>query len=289
MAQPGFRQNGRATMAGQDEPSGAEPLGRTLAQARIDKGMSIADVAAALSVRQTIVRAIERDDWAVCGGDVYARGHVRSYARLVDLDPAPLLIAYSRRTGWVPPSAAERSARAASSPQDQDEQSSVPLERRTVNWAVVAGVGLAIVAVFLVVQLVSDLASPARPTGQLASPTVSVTETPVETPAGTPTGQPTPSSDSGTATASPSPSAGVAVGLQATGISWVSVQDARGRTVFSGTLTKGQARSFDDDRSLRLVLGNAGAVQLTVNGTPVGSAGDAGEVVSLRFGPGDPA
>jgi hypothetical protein len=36
------------------------------------------------------------------------------------------------------------------------------------------------------------------------------------------------------------------------------------------------------------VIGNAGAVDLRVNGTDLGSPGGSGEVVRLEFGPGDP-
>jgi hypothetical protein len=81
----------------------------------------------------------------------------------------------------------------------------------------------------------------------------------------------------------------VAVALKITGDSWVEVRDAKGRTVYSGLLAKGAAKRFSDTTALRLVLGNAGGVELTVNGTPLGTAGKAGEVKRLTFSPGETA
>jgi hypothetical protein len=81
----------------------------------------------------------------------------------------------------------------------------------------------------------------------------------------------------------------VAVALKFTGDSWVSVRDASGHEMFSGLLGKGDNRAFSDGKGLRLTLGNAGAVTLTVNGKSIGSPGGDGQVVRLRFGPNDPA
>ena len=81
----------------------------------------------------------------------------------------------------------------------------------------------------------------------------------------------------------------MALALRATGSSWVAVRDASGRTVFSGLLGKGDRKRFTDDDGLRVVLGNAGGVQLTVNGRRVGPAGRDGEVKRLTIRPGDPA
>jgi len=81
----------------------------------------------------------------------------------------------------------------------------------------------------------------------------------------------------------------VAVALKITGETWVEVRDAQGRTVYSGLLAKGDAKRFSDTSPLRLTLGNAGGVELTVNGTLLGTAGKAGEVKRLTFRPGETA
>jgi len=71
-----------------DVPEKPRPsIGRALRQARIAAGLTVDDVSSATRVRIAIVHAIESDDFAPCGGDVYARGHIRTLARAVHLDP----------------------------------------------------------------------------------------------------------------------------------------------------------------------------------------------------------
>src|SRR5215467_5518632 len=69
-------------------------IGATLAQARRDAGLSVAEVSQRTRIRETIIRGIEQDDYSACGGDFYARGHVRSIARAVGADPAALVGEY---------------------------------------------------------------------------------------------------------------------------------------------------------------------------------------------------
>jgi len=69
-------------------------IGGTLAQARRDAGLSVAQVSERTRIREAIIRGIEQDDYSGCGGDFYARGHIRSIAQAVGTDPAPLISEY---------------------------------------------------------------------------------------------------------------------------------------------------------------------------------------------------
>ena len=69
-------------------------IGGTLAQARRDAGLSVAQVSERTRIREAIIRGIEQDDYSGCGGDFYARGHIRSIAQAVGADPAPLIGEY---------------------------------------------------------------------------------------------------------------------------------------------------------------------------------------------------
>jgi hypothetical protein len=67
--------------------------------------------------------------------------------------------------------------------------------------------------------------------------------------------------------------------------SWISITSADGTSLFTGQIEKGEVREFTDPQVLRLVIGNAGAVALTVNGVDQGIAGEIGEVVRLEYTP----
>lgn len=71
-------------------------IGEVLAGARDQAGLSIAQVSEQTRIRQGIIQGIEADDYAVCGGDFYVRGHIRSIAQAVGTDPAPLIEEYDQ-------------------------------------------------------------------------------------------------------------------------------------------------------------------------------------------------
>ena len=76
----------------------------------------------------------------------------------------------------------------------------------------------------------------------------------------------------------------VTVTLQATALVWTRI-GVDGRTAYEGTLTAGSRRTFTGRRVIDLHLGNAGGVQLTVNGSPRGAPGRPGQVWRGRFAP----
>ncbi|HLX50290.1 MAG TPA: helix-turn-helix domain-containing protein [Streptosporangiaceae bacterium] len=68
--------------------------GQALAAARHEAGLTVAEVSQKTRIREAIIRSIERDDYSACGGDFYARGHIRAMARAAGADPAPLIREY---------------------------------------------------------------------------------------------------------------------------------------------------------------------------------------------------
>ncbi len=70
--------------------------GAMMHAARESAGMTLDDVASATKVRASILAAMEQDDFSHCGGDVYARGQLRSIAAVIGLDPEELVLAYER-------------------------------------------------------------------------------------------------------------------------------------------------------------------------------------------------
>lgn len=72
-------------------------IGETLRAERRRQGRTLADAAAETRVRESYLAAIEEDDFAVLGGDVYARGFIRLYGRYLDLDADALVEAYRQQ------------------------------------------------------------------------------------------------------------------------------------------------------------------------------------------------
>jgi cytoskeletal protein RodZ len=72
-------------------------IGATLAAARRHAGLTVADVSERTRVRQPIIQGIEHDDYGACGGDFYARGHIRAIAEVVGTDPGPLIEEFDER------------------------------------------------------------------------------------------------------------------------------------------------------------------------------------------------
>jgi hypothetical protein len=69
-------------------------IGEALAQARRQAGLSVAQVSQKTRIREAIIQDIERDDYSACGGDFYARGHIRAMARATGADSDVLIRQY---------------------------------------------------------------------------------------------------------------------------------------------------------------------------------------------------
>lgn len=88
-------------MTQQQDQSGHRAIGELLLRARIDRGLTAYEVGQATRITPETLRRVEAGRFAQCGGDVYARGHIRAYAQAVGLDPQPLLAMYG--TVHLPP------------------------------------------------------------------------------------------------------------------------------------------------------------------------------------------
>lgn len=73
--------------------------GATLAAAREASGLSVVQVAEQMRISPRQVEAIEADRYGELPGAVFVRGFVRNYARLLKLDPVPLLHALEPALG----------------------------------------------------------------------------------------------------------------------------------------------------------------------------------------------
>jgi cytoskeletal protein RodZ len=247
-------------------------IGDTLADARRQAGLTITQVSQRTCIRETIIRGIERGDFSACGGDFYARGHIRSIARAVGTDDEELIREYDAQHG------APQAIRAA----DVFEPAT-PIkirERRRPNWALAMILVLAVVAGYGIYHVVNSSAS--HSANNTAASNIdhslgSHHRTHPATAAATPTPSP-----------SVTPSQNVVISLTAIQDCWVEFTKPDGRFLTQAYIVGGSSKTWTFDRSVNMDIGNPGGIVLTVNGKKLGSPGSAGQPVTLSLGPGRP-
>lgn len=244
-----------------------QSIGAMLAAARHSAGLTVAQVSAATRIREAIILCMEQDDYGQCGGAFYARGHVRAVAEAVGLDPDATVHLYDQQHGGAPLPVR------ASSVFQADRKIHLP-ERRGPNWTMALGVALAIVVVFGMMRVMGGASDQVR-TGDVRAasarpsvpPNTPITETPM---------------------AMPSTTAAkdmVTVRIKAKRSSYVNLHDAEGRKLFSGTLKAGKTSTWRASEKVNVLLADAGAVTLHVNGKKVKGLGGRGDMVRRSFGP----
>jgi cytoskeletal protein RodZ len=220
-------------------------IGEALADARHQAGLTVNRVSQETRIREAIIRDIEQDDFSTCGGDFYARGHIRSIAGAVGTDPVPLISEYDAKHG--PPGAIRAS--------DVFEPSR-PVKIREPHppslGLIVAIVLLAIIG-FGAYRLVSHhhAASVSKP---LAAPTHHATA------AAKPSTHPS-------ASATPPPSDDVVIKLVANEDCWVLLtKHSDGTQLYMGVVSAGHTMTWTEKQAVDMRLGNPPGIVLTVNG-----------------------
>lgn len=252
-------------------------IGETLARAREEAGLSVEQVSRRTRVRETIIRGIERDDFQLCGGNFYARGHIRSIARVIGIDPEPIIQAYDDAHGGAPQAISAASAFEPEAPVQFRE-------RRSPNWSAAMAVAFALVMFYMIFQVfgsgeqtrtATQAARPAPvPTGGTATPAVRAPDGAKDSPS--------------VGSEAVKPRKRVVVKVKARRSSWVGVWDLSGRKLYGGLIHTGETKKWSSGKRIRIVIGNGAGVRLTVNGEDIGIPGTDGQVVSLSFGPNDP-
>ena len=221
-------------------------IGDTLAEAREQAGLTVTQVSEQTRIRESIIRSIELGDFSTCGGDFYARGHIRSVAGAVGTDPAPLIREYDDEHGSL------GGMRAA-----EIFEPATPIRihepRRTHLGKVLALVLLAVVG-FGLYHLVAMRGPRPAATAPAARPTMrSVVAVP-----------PKPGAKPAAGKAGPKGEA--VIRLTAASGCWVRLDSATGKSLYAGTVPAGQTMTWNEKHPVSLVIGNPPGIELTVNG-----------------------
>ena len=150
----------------------AVSIGGVLAEARHRRGLTVAEVSHYTRVRESVIRAIERDDFLLPGSDGQTRDQIRLLARALGVDPGPLITEF------------DASYQSGPEPDDAEAvRSTIPFRirglrrRRRISWrpvlvllvlAVIGGVAYGLVSARVPPFGASGQTSPGPPAGSAA-------------------------------------------------------------------------------------------------------------------------
>lgn len=270
----------------------APAVGEQLSAARKARGLAVLDIAQALKLGPRQVEALENGDWAGLPGATFIRGFIRNYARLVQIDPAPLMIQLDNVLEKPANSLSVPDGRPASMPHSGGAAS------RRDRAVVMAGgglVALAALAYFLIPNDLSDLRestqslldSLARKEEPASAPVAASAE-PLFPPGATPQQimnpqavtalDAPPAAGSEATSAAPTQAAGVTPAPVATAPqmrfvfdkeSWLEVRDRDNKLIFSQRVAAGSEHALAGQGPLSLVIGYAPGVRVFWHGQAI--------------------
>jgi cytoskeleton protein RodZ len=255
-------------------------IGDVLRAAREEQGRTIEDVARVQRVRTDYLRALEDENFDTFGGDIYAKGFLRSYATELGLDPQPLLDTYRREVS-------QDDARAATL------VSSGPATRPTPRGAPPAWVAWLVVGVVVLVGLgflgmVGGSRAPetASPDGDdIVEEEQDEDEAPPEDePESDPPEEDAPAEEEEEEEEPEETYEGVELLLALEEDSWLRVV-VDGSNVLEQVVSAGETLQYQGDEQVEIRFGNAGGVRVEHNGEDVGSPGARGEALTVTFTP----
>ena len=243
-------------------------LGEFLRKAREDAGFSVDELAHLVNLRPGLIKAMESDDFLPCGGDTYARGHLRNIAQIIKCNPQELLTMYDAEHAV--------DSRSIHSQLVDNNAAAIRRENRKLSWKVLVGASLSIVLLIGVAQFAISAVD-----SEPSSTSIVVEES---EPSQSPTAVPS---------ASPSTSAPAATSEPTNQQLTLSIAATRGNSnidvviggvhVYKGPLFQGEAKSFADDVSISVYLGNAGDLDLTLNGEKLAPLGERNQEIRKTF------
>ncbi len=227
-----------------------------LRAAREAAGLTVDQVSKKTNIRAGVIEDLEKNSVEVCGGIAYARGHIRSIARVIKADGDLLVAAFEAAQNIESTKIIDQLY--ANNVADR------PKEKKVMKFSTLAAIAAVILGIGLVVTLA---------VGNITNTNNKVEIKPSQ-------------STAPSATTSAMPTSGV--NLVFTGVggkTWIGIKDSTGKQIFDGQIKSGESQSFTDANSLNVTIGNAAAVKVALNGSDLGVAGGYGEVVRFNYTP----
>lgn len=266
--------------ANEPEETSGPLAGERLAAARRELKISVIEIAKELHLDETKVRALERNEFDVLGAPVFAKGHLKKYAQLVNVSPEDVLVDYYRmtRTTEMPPVISVR-------PRPRRELSPGP-------WiAVIIIIVIAVTAYFWFTRptVPEPVSGVAPATAEIVTPPAAEDEMPSEAavewgdePEQEQEQEPEARTEPRVAqpvieeTESPEiPPGQMRLLLTYTGDCWTEVMDATGKRLFFALGTDGRTVELSGAEPFNVLLGSPGNVSIAVNGEDYALPADA--------------
>lgn len=261
-----------------------ESLGRYFQECRMQRGMSLEEVAARTRIRLQTLQALERDDYPSLPVEVTVKGFVRAYARCLGLDEHEVLERYQRIAADY-----FRVAQQAD-PISRVEATAAP-EPLWKRHLTLAGLTIAALAVAVSGMIALMPSAPPDEPNAISAPGRMTPPVPQDPPAAAPIPEPIQTIASVPAIPPPQPevapppppaASGAAqeLSIAASEPSWLQVT-IDGGPPKEAILQPGERIRWAAEREFRLTVGNAGGVSVALNGEPVGPLGPSGRVRTL--------
>lgn len=257
-------------------------IGERLRRQRLQQRISLEQVSLETKIGIRLLEAIEAEQFDKLPGGVFRRNFVLQYARALGMDTDDIA-GELKNLNQFDDEVATPALRPLSA-QEEPNRFAFPL------WGNLSGVGgstlgslVAAVGVMLACALIyswwqspKEIRTTAPKTAAVSPPSA---KPPTAAPA-VPRSEPT----AGPAGQSDRTSAPVRVGLSADEKTWISVS-SDGKNIFANALLPHETKMVEASEKVRILIGNAGGLEISLNGKPIGPIGPRGQIRIVELTP----
>ena len=242
-------------------------LGQFMQGARESAGLSIDELSSRIAIRAGLLTEMEKNNFIHCGGDTYARGHLRNIAVHIFIEPQTLIDLYNEEHS--------SESRKIHDMLVENNVSRIPTERKSIKPKSLVIASVALLSAIAVGQII-----------------ISNSETTIA-PAVTSTPSATPTPSASASVAATEPGATKSVPAAANGEMKLTISATRGssnihvvaggKTLFQDPIFQGDTKTFSAPLSISVYLSNAGDLDLTLNGQKLAPLGARNQEIRKTF------
>jgi cytoskeletal protein RodZ len=235
--------------------------------ARESAGLSIDELASRISIRAGLLIEMEKNNFIHCGGDTYARGHLRNIAVHISVDPQTLIDLYNEEHS--------NESRKIHDMLVENNVAKIPTERKSIKPKSLVIASIVLLSAVAIGQVIISNSQTTVTPRVTASPSVSASPSVTASRA--------PSPQATTENVAPAVDGEMKLTISATrGSSNIHVV-AGGKTLFQDPIFQGDTKSFSAPTSISIYLSNAGDLDLTLNGEELAPLGARNQEIRKTF------